>query len=590
MQHIPSRWLAWLVPLLVISLLAPGQAAGQGLGGSPGGRAWHQAAPNDPAVPNPGPPYYLYLPLVTRAGVAAAPIIQSFTATPASIAPGQASTLAWSVTGATSLSLAPGSGAVTGSSRVVSPGATTEYTLTATNAHGSTTAKAVVTVTAPASAGSFFIVPVPDIDRPTLHPTVRVDVSGGVHVAFTPDSSGPGGSTRPAFYGYCPGHCASAAAFTIVPLGDGVEYANLALDANGHPRLLLRLAAGNMFAYQYWRCDSGCTQAAQWTSGAVGYAYTRPIGSGEPFSQFFALDPLGRPRFVYYDAGADADDPHTGAFYAYCDAGCTNPANWNETRLLDDAYATTFALALGPAGQPRLAYATYDADNVLQLLGYAECQANCGSVLNWAGTLLAATASASVTDFATFALRADGAGHPRLALYTGTGQGGSLAPNTLYYLACDAADCAQTANWSALDLGFSETHGAEGVDLALDGQDRPRIAYHAPLAAGFGLYYGWCDLGCSASGQNWHNQEVEPSEQVTQALPIPPWPGCPFPECNPPVPACTQSFWDTGVRPSLALDPAGQPRIGYDADHHQGGACGTFVDTRLTRFALFNQP
>jgi uncharacterized membrane protein len=43
-------------------------------------------------------------------------------------------------------------------------------------------------------------------------------------------------------------------------------------------------------------------------------------------------------------------------------------------------------------------------------------------------------------------------------------------------------------------------------------------------------------------------------------------------------------------RPSLALDPAGQPRIGYDADHHQGGACGTFIDTRLTRFAWFNQP
>jgi hypothetical protein len=50
------------------------------------------------------------------------------------------------------------------------------------------------------------------------------------------------------------------------------------------------------------------------------------------------------------------------------------------------------------------------------------------------------------------------------------------------------------------------------------------------------------------------------------------------------------SFWDTGVRPSLALDPAGHPRIAYDADHHQGGACGAFSDTRLTRFAHFNQP
>jgi hypothetical protein len=575
----------WLTPLLVAALLAPGQAAGQGLGNSPGSRAWQQATPADLA-----PPYYLYLPFITKSATSAAPVIQSFSANPASIAPGQASTLAWSVTGATSLSLSPGIGAVTGSSQVINPAATTEYTLTATNAHGSTTAKTTVTVTDPAPSGSFFIVPVADIDRPTSHPTVRVDAAGGVHVAFTPDSSGPGGSTRPAYYAYCSGNCASAAAFTLVPLGDDVEYANLALDPAGHPRLLLRLATGNMFAYQYWLCDIGCTNSGQWTSGTIGYAYARPVGSGEPFSQFFALDPQSRPRFVYYDAGADLDDPHWGAFYAFCDAGCTNPANWNETRLLDDTYATTFALAFGPAGQPRLTYATYDPDNVLQLLGYAECQGNCGSAAGWSDSQLAATASASVSDFANFALRVDGSGHPRLALYTGTGLGGSLAPNRLYYLTCGAADCAQTANWSALDLGFTETHGAEGVDLALDSQDRPRIAYHAPLAAGFGLHYAWCNTTCTASAQNWQTLEIEPSEQVTQELPIPPWPGCPFPQCNPPTPACTQSFWDTGVRPSLALDPAGHPRVAYDADHHQGGACGTFTDTRLTRFALFNQP
>ena len=63
------------------------------------------------------------------------------------------------------------------------------------------------------------------------------------------------------------------------------------------------------------------------------------------------------------------------------------------------------------------------------------------------------------------------------------------------------------------------------------------------------------------------------TEQVDQELPIPTEGPCPFPACNPPQPACTLSFWDTGVRPSLAMDPAGNLRVAYDANHHQGGAC-----------------
>jgi hypothetical protein len=75
------------------------------------------------------------------------PVIESFTATPATIAPGEESTLSWQVTGATSLNLSPGVGAVEGSSRTVQPTQTTEYTLTAANAAGETTAKTTVTVT-----------------------------------------------------------------------------------------------------------------------------------------------------------------------------------------------------------------------------------------------------------------------------------------------------------------------------------------------------------------------------------------------------------------------------------------------------------
>src|SRR5262249_55318989 len=82
------------------------------------------------------------------------PAIAFFSANPATIAQGAASTLSWSVTGATSLTIDNGVGIVTGlTSRPVSPALTTTYTLTAANSAGMVTARTTVTVTA-GSGGS----------------------------------------------------------------------------------------------------------------------------------------------------------------------------------------------------------------------------------------------------------------------------------------------------------------------------------------------------------------------------------------------------------------------------------------------------
>jgi len=82
--------------------------------------------------------------------VLAKPSINNFTATPTSITTGQSSTLAWTVTGGTSITINQGVGIVTGlASKSVSPAATTTYTLTAANAAGSVTATATVSVSTP---------------------------------------------------------------------------------------------------------------------------------------------------------------------------------------------------------------------------------------------------------------------------------------------------------------------------------------------------------------------------------------------------------------------------------------------------------
>lgn len=79
-------------------------------------------------------------------GSPAAPAIAAFTATPSVIGAGQSSTLAWSVSNASSISISPSIGATSATSAGVTPGQTTTYTLTAQGSGGTTTATATVTV------------------------------------------------------------------------------------------------------------------------------------------------------------------------------------------------------------------------------------------------------------------------------------------------------------------------------------------------------------------------------------------------------------------------------------------------------------
>ncbi|MFC1846019.1 CAP domain-containing protein [Chloroflexota bacterium] len=82
------------------------------------------------------------------------PVINSFTANPGSVIPGEISTLSWNVSNATAVSLdhAIGSVALMGT-RDVNPVVTTMYTLTATNAAGNLTATATVMILAGPLAG-----------------------------------------------------------------------------------------------------------------------------------------------------------------------------------------------------------------------------------------------------------------------------------------------------------------------------------------------------------------------------------------------------------------------------------------------------
>ena len=122
----------------------------------------------------------------------AAPIINSFSPSPSTITVGDSSTLSWSVTDATSVTIDHGVGSVASATGTysVSPAVTTVYTLTATNAIGSITATTTVTVNPAAiTYGSIDINSSPagakvyldGVDTGMITPIVLPNIAAGTH-------------------------------------------------------------------------------------------------------------------------------------------------------------------------------------------------------------------------------------------------------------------------------------------------------------------------------------------------------------------------------------------------------------------------
>jgi hypothetical protein len=86
----------------------------------------------------------LYTP--SNVPIGPSPVINSFTANPATVTAGRSTTLSWNVTDASYFVVSPQVGAVRGASVTVTPKATTTYTLYGTNEYGRSTATVKVTV------------------------------------------------------------------------------------------------------------------------------------------------------------------------------------------------------------------------------------------------------------------------------------------------------------------------------------------------------------------------------------------------------------------------------------------------------------
>lgn len=400
----------------------------------------------------------------------------------------------------------------------------------------------------------------------TRNTTIRIDPAAGVHVAYEP-ASGDTSGTYWAYYAYCASACHKASSWSALGLdkiGFFGGHVTLALTKAGQPRMLWRRQnlLSEQVTYVYALCDTQCSQDSNW--------HIAPIKTASSVSDESALtlDLQDRPRFVH----TNIEQQKTGTYYASCDADCSIASNWKEGQISPAYLLYEFALSFDSSGNAHLAYRNAVASQVT--VDYAICQSSCGHANQWSDISLAALGSGS-----SFQLKLDSAGQPHLALFSGYFAQNDPANNLLHYAWCHS-DCLALSSWKIQPVGLATNYG-EDVDLVLDQQNRPHLAYRVEVLTTtpsiMGLGYSWCRQDCESAAASWQHALVDSEDALNTTDPVPLKTGCTL-----------QSWVDVGMEASLALDPQGKAVIGYNTIHTQsGGSCGSItIDIKLARIAL----
>ncbi|HVJ91193.1 MAG TPA: hypothetical protein VM580_15425 [Labilithrix sp.] len=393
--------------------------------------------------------------------------------------------------------------------------------------------------TATPEGGIRFFLPTGEPDN-TSAPTVEVDAQGNTHAIY------PAYAIGGAYYAFCGPGCSSPETTKVVHFEtDGtVANAMLALDKQGRPRVLL-----SSYSKIYWAsCDADCGEQASWSVSMILDHNAEREVSGEAL----ALDPEGRPRFLMHTyrafLGIGQKAPET--LWVACDANCGSPESWKQSVIQTEIWQGTH-LRFDENGVAKVATVTdLTIDDVkVAYAAYVECAADCTTEEAWKGIGLGPAYSTEYDAVAikpTVSLALTKAGAPRIAF---------MAKNEdsreIRYMGCDS-DCSED-HWAGLILS-DNSELAVGLDLALDANDAPRIAYNLD----FNIFLATCDNAhCETGDHPWDLKKVEagsdmPPDQI-------------FLYEN-----CTVGAWFLHS-PSIALTASGEPRVGYQARDISGG-------------------
>lgn len=389
-------------------------------------------------------------------------------------------------------------------------------------------------------SGAFFL-PTGEPDN-TAAPVIEVDAAGGIHAVY-PAFAGGG-----AYYAYCASDCRGPDDVKVVRLETEGTTANvmLALDAEGTPHVLLSAYASVYYA----ACEGDCTQASSWTTTRI----LDHAGDREVTGEAFALDGAGRPRFLmhtyvaYLGIGQKPPETH----YVTCDGDCGAASSWTAHKIADQIWRSS-SLRIDATGRPRVATVAMvvaDDQSTQNIGAYVACDGDCTLADSWVGQGLAPAFYSDLEAVAmkpavSLALTRDGA--PRVVLMSQD----DFSQRNISYWACDEG-CAASP-WRGTILSDGNGLGA-GLDLALDGADRPRFAY----TFDYNILLARCDdADCASPDAAWGVKKVEAGAEMP-------------PDTIFLYPNCVVSAWFLHS-PSLALTTRGEPRVGYQARDISGG-------------------
>ncbi|MDB4991007.1 MAG: hypothetical protein JWN04_6185 [Myxococcaceae bacterium] len=326
----------------------------------------------------------------------------------------------------------------------------------------------------------------------------------------------------------------------------------------------------------YWaQCDQGCTDRANWTLGEL----QTHNGDLSVTGEALALDPQGRPRFLIhaYRAlyGIGQKTPQTSL--AQCDVDdCSKPESWTYSVIAQNEIWEGSSLAYDDTGKAHVA---------THIFSFGDMPSDpIGAYLSCTGACNAEHTWKGIGFFAPYESTTEAIDmHPSISLalsragHPRIAQLGKTAEGkkVVSYFECEA-NC-EGDNWKT-GFTWQADQFDDGIDLALDASDHPRFVN----TINYNIILTYCDAAdCTAADAKWDSSFVEKGSDIpTDSI---------FLEWN-----CNVGAWFLHS-PSLALTPRGEPRVGYQIRDVSGGgavtpdptkpSCVAGTDMTLSRLA-----